>query len=561
MVDTKQVAFDLPNMRMNPFNIKPLNYTDKQLLVGRREIISKINGWCKHRSSRMILLVGNRGTGRTSLLNLVGNNAFRHFQFNLFPTNDPMKNLLEELYITVVSDFEVPRMHQQLQENLINSLPNSGRLPILSFDYPNIPGSDIAEVFKQISQILRTLDAVSIIALTPSQLATWPQELIDEFDEEIRIKSFNESEILEMITKRIQSSSRGTWNPPSGLVQEIEERTSGHPSESIKLMRKIVHFMKNEDEYDSELNQILSNIRTKIDGTEEINQIKKEARFEDSFEEELPTIEDETDFEDGFEEELPTIEDETDFEDIFEEELPTIEDEIKHELSNEDEILQQGITQQNIEPFNYNEEPTKIFSEQSHAPLPKGGFGKLSGRTRNTNESMRKDGFAVFPSDFEAIKKQQEPPSLESPTLETENVALWIDDQMISKTSFGNEYTREINNNNQIIQEKASFEELKSIQENTKINPSEQSFNLDITKLRSLDNNEIEVIKLCSIREISPSDEEIRQRLGGIGRTRVSQICNGLHKHGILSVKKAGRSRMFYLSNSAKSQLMAWNIL
>ena len=46
------------------------------------------------------------------------------------------------------------------------------------------------------------------------------------------------------------------WNPPSGLVQEIEERTSDHPSESIKLMRKIVHFIKNEDEYDSELNQI-----------------------------------------------------------------------------------------------------------------------------------------------------------------------------------------------------------------------------------------------------------------------------------------------------------------
>ena len=42
MVDTKQVTFDLPNMRINPFNIKPLNYTDKQLLVGRREIISNI---------------------------------------------------------------------------------------------------------------------------------------------------------------------------------------------------------------------------------------------------------------------------------------------------------------------------------------------------------------------------------------------------------------------------------------------------------------------------------------------------------------------------------------
>jgi len=34
-----------------------------------------------------------------------------------------------------------------------------------------------------------------------------------------------------------------------------------------------------------------------------------------------------------------------------------------------------------------------------------------------------------------------------------------------------------------------------------------------------------------------------------------------LNKHGILSVKKVGRSRMFYLSNSAKSQLSAWRIL
>ena len=42
MVDTKSVSFDLPNMRINPFNIKPLNSNDKQLLVGRKEIISKM---------------------------------------------------------------------------------------------------------------------------------------------------------------------------------------------------------------------------------------------------------------------------------------------------------------------------------------------------------------------------------------------------------------------------------------------------------------------------------------------------------------------------------------
>ena len=48
-----------------------------------------------------------------------------------------MKRLLEELYITVVADFEVPRLSQQLQDNLKKALPKNGRLPILSFDYPN----------------------------------------------------------------------------------------------------------------------------------------------------------------------------------------------------------------------------------------------------------------------------------------------------------------------------------------------------------------------------------------------------------------------------------------
>ena len=191
MIDMRSIPFDLPNMRINPFTVKPLTSNDKQLLIGRKEVISKIVGWCKYRSARMILLIGNRGVGRTSLLNILGSEANKHFQFNIFPTQEPMKRLLEELYITVVSDFEVPRMTSQLQDNLIRSLPETGRLPILSFDYPNISGSDIADVFKQISQIIRSLDTISIIALTPAQLATWPQELIDEFDEEIRINSYN----------------------------------------------------------------------------------------------------------------------------------------------------------------------------------------------------------------------------------------------------------------------------------------------------------------------------------------------------------------------------------
>ena len=539
MVDTISVPFDLPNMRINPFNIKPLTTNDKQLLVGRKDIISNIIGWCKHRSSRMILLVGNRGTGRTSLLNLLGGEAYKHFQFNIFPTKDPMKRLLEELYITIVNDFEVPRMSNQLQDNLIKALPETGRLPLLSFDYPNISGSEIADVFKQITQIIRSLDAVSIMALTPSQLATWPQELIDEFDEEIRINSFNRTEIHDMIAKRVKSASRNYWKPPLSLVEEIEERSSGHPSESIKLMRKIIHGIKNNDLENNQLKDMFSNIKSKLE--------------EDNLDDEIENYE----IEEENEEYLP--------EDDYIEDYTQEDEEIESISTESDEIDEDYEKEVNDNQIEHE----KTIPENIQAPLPAGGFGKLSGRTRNTNESMRKDGFAVFPSDFEAMNKIQSKSPIENKLQDNEEVTLWVNNEIIPTNQFNQVLSKEkqINNDqieiNKTIEQSSSFEgALREMQQqNNKIIPPESSFELNIERLRTLDENEIKVIKLSSKREISPSDNEMREILGGIGRTRASQIFNNLNKNGILSVKKVGRSRMFYLSNSAKSQLVAWGIL
>jgi hypothetical protein len=210
-----------------------------------------------------------------------------------------------------------------------------------------------------------------------------------------------------------------------------------------------------------------------------------------------------------------------------------------------------------------NEISNKNIPETIPELLPKGGFGRLSGRTRNTNYSMRKAGFAVFKSDHEAISKNPEPPSLDSAVLDTEDVSLWIDEDLIAKTAFG----EEVNTDNGLKSVKKSPESisfegaLREAQQNKKVSVSENSYELNINRLRQLDEREIKVIQLSSKREVSPSDNEMLQILGGIKRTRLSQICNGLNKEGILSVRKTGRSRMFYLSNSAKAQLLAWGIL
>ena len=72
--------------------------------------------------------------------------------------------------------------------------------------------------------------------------------------------------------------------------------------------------------------------------------------------------------------------------------------------------------------------------------------------------------------------------------------------------------------------------------------------------IRSLNEAERLVVSIAGEREISPSDAEIQARLE-VGRPRLSQIYNSLHKSGILSVRKEGRSRMFKLSQAASNLL------
>lgn len=77
---------------------------------------------------------------------------------------------------------------------------------------------------------------------------------------------------------------------------------------------------------------------------------------------------------------------------------------------------------------------------------------------------------------------------------------------------------------------------------------------IDEAHLGSLNNAERLVVSIAGQREISPSDAVIQARLE-VGRPRLSQIYNALHRSGILSVRKEGRSRLFKLSELASELL------
>ena len=77
---------------------------------------------------------------------------------------------------------------------------------------------------------------------------------------------------------------------------------------------------------------------------------------------------------------------------------------------------------------------------------------------------------------------------------------------------------------------------------------------LDRTRVATVSDVERTVLEAAQTREVSPSDPEL-QALLEVGRTRLSQIFNGLRKAGLLSVRKQGRSRLFKLSRAASLEL------
>ena len=83
---------------------------------------------------------------------------------------------------------------------------------------------------------------------------------------------------------------------------------------------------------------------------------------------------------------------------------------------------------------------------------------------------------------------------------------------------------------------------------------------LNVAVLSSLTNSESIVVAEAKGRNISPSDSTLLHRLS-IKRSRLSQICNRLHKAGILHARTVGRSRMFGLTRSALAQLIAWGLI
>ena len=606
----------LPPLRGNPFDLRPIESGRAGDLVGRDYLLAK---WREHivsKSPRMAILVGERGSGRTSLIRALASQTSRSFVGQYWPEEDPVDSVINELTIHF-GDFNPPRSTQLKIDRLVGNLEReSESLPLIVFDYPS--EVDISPFISLIAPVLQRLRAFTIVVLTPSQLSSITEETLDMFDKPEFLEGLTSQQIQQLSDNLVSRKAKEKWKIDTRLLDAIRETTGGTPRDVIRLLRDLTDERRGVGSQGT-LKRIM-NWRGGIaeDGSRDI--IEENPQFSDnSTPEVLPDVTNNDVIEHNVEVDSFEIDDElvddhkTDSRDAPNsfEYLVTPEEiaeepenlEFPEEISEDPDDLWEeeedngGHEQENARvPEKQGTLEDFVYEPGTEPPMFETGFGfnRLAARSRSApSQPTTPDGTEIIDA---SNYQKHEPRKEESPTFSepTENMGMGaIEDSSapIDATVRSNSESRVMSTDSAYWSvEESSASTVPDLSENQfpeapravfgiedspieenmleeeipepivpqttpriSISPKWDSDNpLDESKLGSLNEAEIMILEASAAREISPSDAELQARLE-VGRPRLSQIYNELFRSGLLSVRKQGRKRLFRISEAAYS--------
>ena len=586
---------DLPTLRGNPFDSRPIERNRASEIVGRENILIRWKEHMHSQSPRLILLSGERGSGRTSLINAISSQTDDRFVGTYWHSKDPLNCALDELAITFCGHDIPPSMHQKV-ERIVETLDTvSGPLPLVALDYPS--HVDLPSFLSLILPILQRLRALVVVSVSNSQFTSLDENTREVFDEIATVEPFSQEHIQLLSDLRIRRMSPERWHINSNLLEAIMARTGGNARSVIGILRDLVDERRGLGSKDTLAS--LKSWNPPIKPT-----VPENPPDEPQIEPFTTSIhESETDIVEEIEESWPEeeeIEPETAEQALEDEDWDvepddmwpdeeTIEPESANETPKEEETG--ATTADNPEKITgwAEDEGTLLSMDEGTEPPSSGqqrGFSGLLSRSRITNDQMPTGPDYSTPIQEPEIRELQNPPreypvheskpqlteedhksvSTEPTSIEEKQVLfsegeLWTVDSELEETL--PELPKEAE-----YEPEEVFEELEAIEiiedqpktpqlERTIVVKGPKWVSKEIVDqghLGRMSDAERLVVSIASSREISPSDVEIQARLE-VGRPRLSQIYNSLHKSGILSVRKEGRSRLFKLSEAAGALL------
>ena len=663
MAEGPASILDLPPLRGNPFDLRPIEANRAEYLVGRDGLLAECREHLISQTPRLLLLVGDRGSGRTSFLNtLASTTSRRPFIGQFWPeADDPVQGIIHELSV-YLGGFDIPPSIQQVSDNMVEILDKeTGTLPLIAFDYP--ANVDLNHMLSRLSPLLQRLRALVVVAVTPSQLAGLDEGVLGIFDDPHYLENLDEKQIQVLSNRRISRAANQKWNIRPSLLTAIQQHTDGNPRRIIRLLRDLIDERHNPAE-----GGVLDRLTTwRAPPVQSEPTIFEEVEIEPELEEptemfeeeELELVEDTSPIDDF---EMEEEDEPADLWDDDEEDSWNDEFEAPDEIWNtpeepepadvEEERLHQA--EQIPEPEPTEPEPSEVyqraddesgfyFVEEGTEPpelpeyrKPKGNFGRLLGRTQQANDRMPTTGddtpIQVAEPHKSLVPKtpvREMPPasiedehstaridtSVQSGAEESvfhDDHSVWIVDQD-SKSTLPDDprvFQPIVPEPEPIVEEietewfvdDGSAEEMPEeihveipepipepifepepsqvsipaipvtpppppvpippqtpvqvpVQVPVSLGPTwEPDLPFNPIVLQTLTEAERMIVEASSTREVSPSDDELQARLE-VGRSRLSQIYNGMRRKGLLSVRKQGRTRYFKLSEAANQHL------
>ena len=484
-----------------------------------------------------MILLGERGSGRTSVLQALSNLSSTSYPFTFYPELNPAQTLLNEMYCRIAG-YDTPSSTNTLVEEMVAKLQGfTGDLPLISFDFPGVSGVELAQVFERLTPVLGRLRALVIVALTPAQLSAWSDNLQMQFDITEPLSDFDVKTARALIDHRMRKVSNEAWSIHQSILEQSIAQTGGRPALLVRHLRDLIDaergastsFTRKSEMLEAmnlEPNDAKNRMPPAAEPLEPLD-IDSEPPGEPDAEFDWDIPEMEPDVEEEFPDEMVEPELEQD-EQKPEFELPAFE--IEEEPAVEDDsggaILQ-------MEP---GTEPPAVSQH---------GFGGLAQRHRTASVEIGLEN-ALHPKSSGPMAAKPDPTMRmpeELPHLESEESTYWVADTLPEPEPLP-EPTPVMDP----VVAKSIGESLRK----DKPTLSSTTLPLDFERVSALSDAEISIVEASIAREVSPSDAALQAYLS-VGRPRLSQIFNGLHKAGILSVRKKGRTRLFRISNQAKA--------
>ena len=609
---------ELPPLASNPFSTLPLESSQNHLLVGRVHVRDAMAQYIQFKSPRRILLSGEMGSGRSSLLRCLSNHAPKSVHIDHISQKDSALCLMRDIYAQLTGT-EAPIGWSQVAEKLVEaSNVHLQSLPLIVIDAQHVEMTLLSDALRAASATLNRVRCVLVVVIETMQKAQFPEQLLHIFDSDFYLEPLTINEVQALVERRVQSVSKKPFTLSFEDARHLREKSGGNPASLIRLMRNAVDASRDPNSLAAN-NQILSMPEPDL----QINPMASKDVEDEPFAEQGEEEDEEKPVMDSmfniFESPSEEASEEPLDQDYIDASTPWTERKALRDEEDDVKIIDSVLGfDLNLEQLDEEKSADADLPELPYKALPQtpefvaaaedrqptvvnGAFSGLVGRLRDGKgapESEEQTGAELWLSEG-----TDSLPSLPSTPMDEENeesATLIHDEVGLFEPEFVPEaeedshllpeLTLPLDNPPVVTPERPNHDvdalatvlqnflvAMSSGSEPSQVDGSQRAFIdalaglqhrpskdleeyiLDVTLLSNLNANEMAVLAVAQQRKFSPSDKELLADLR-VKRSRLSQICSRLLKGGVLNARTSGRQRFYTMTPTARAQLEAWGV-